>query len=165
MDAKVFRITLSSFFLCGKKLTPMAIVYQVRCPSVSGTGADWRNLNFHPYHSQTTNTFSTSGSIISHGSYATQLLKMGYSHVYIKFEPLKFDLWVKPEINFRLWKNFNQSFFKKAIKRSFSKITPSAFFLCDKKINLIEVTSQDLILFGKWNACRFVKILRFTLNF
>ena len=123
-------------------------------------------LNFHPYHSQTTNTFSTSGGIISHGSYATQLLKKEQSYVYIKFEPLKFDLWVKPEINFRLWKNFNQSFFKKAIKRNFSKITPSAFFLCDKKLTLIEVTYQDLILFGKWNAYsryRFVKILRVTL--
>ena len=31
-----------------KKLTPMAVVYQVRCPSVSGTGADWRNLELSP---------------------------------------------------------------------------------------------------------------------
>ena len=31
-----------------KKLTPMAVMYQVRCPSVSGTGADWRNLELSP---------------------------------------------------------------------------------------------------------------------
>ena len=38
---------LYSFFVT-KKLTPMAVVYQVRYPSVSGTGADWRNLELSP---------------------------------------------------------------------------------------------------------------------
>ena len=31
-----------------KKLTPMAVLYQVRYPSVSGAGADWRNLELSP---------------------------------------------------------------------------------------------------------------------
>ena len=31
-----------------KKLTPMAVVYQVRYPSVSGTGVGWRNLELSP---------------------------------------------------------------------------------------------------------------------
>ena len=70
-------------------------------------------LNFHPYHFPTTNMLSTSGGTISQGSYATQLLKKGYSNVYIKFEPLKFDMWVKPEINFRLWKFLTNLFSKK----------------------------------------------------
>ena len=49
MHAKVFRSThsLHSFFM-KKKLTPMAVMYQVRYPSVSGTGADWRNLELSP---------------------------------------------------------------------------------------------------------------------
>ena len=40
MDAKVFRTThsLHSFFV-KKKLTPMAVMYQVQYPLVSGTGA------------------------------------------------------------------------------------------------------------------------------
>ena len=33
---------------CKKKLTPMAVMYQVRYPSVSGTGAGWRNLELSP---------------------------------------------------------------------------------------------------------------------
>ena len=46
-------------------------------------------LNFHPYHFPTTNMFSTSGGIISHRSYATELFKEGYNCVYIQKHTVK----------------------------------------------------------------------------
>ena len=53
-----------------KKLTPMAAVYQVRCTSVGGTVAGWRNLELSPLplsnavtHSQQAEVPSTTGVI------------------------------------------------------------------------------------------------------
>ena len=47
IDLHIENFTLSSSFFV-KKLTPMAAMYQVRYPSVSGTGAGWRNLELSP---------------------------------------------------------------------------------------------------------------------
>ena len=77
-----------------KKLTPMAAMYQVRYPSVSGAGADWRNLELSPLPLSKALTFSSSGGIISHRSYATELLSMGRKHVYIQNILSNFHLWV-----------------------------------------------------------------------
>ena len=77
-----------------KKLTPMAVMYQVRYPSVSGAGADWRNLELSPLPLSKAYTFSSSGGTISHRSYATELFIKGRKHVYIQNILSKFHLWV-----------------------------------------------------------------------
>ena len=79
---------LYSFFVT-KKLTPMAAMYQVRYPPVSGASADWRNLELSPLPLSKAWTFSSSGGTISHRSYATELLKGGYNCVYTRKHTFK----------------------------------------------------------------------------
>ena len=83
-----------------KKLTPMAVMYQVRYPSVSGTGAGWRNLELSPL------PLSNDRYILNERRYHQPrelrhwaIVKRDKTTYISKTEPFKFDLWVKPEIN------------------------------------------------------------------